>query len=108
MRRATTTTTDSLTLSPGRSPFELTEEEEGIAISFAVGLRGIVRRARADDYSAADVAEAFARALSDWPADRAAAVLQAVDALAHLPTPRPAVFPAARVNGDGIDCSGAA
>jgi hypothetical protein len=95
-------------LSVGRSAFSLTPEEEQIAISFAVGLRTVVRRAVAAGHSAADVVEAFERALADWPADRAAAVLHAVDALAHLPAPRPAMMPAARLTDDAIDLGGGA
>jgi len=115
MRRAT----NSLTLSVGRSAFRLTEQEEQCAIRFAVDLRRIVRRAASANCSPVDVVEAFERALSDWPADRAAAVLHAVDALVRLPPPRPAmtcvigslaaIGPAAipaLTDGDGLDYSG--
>jgi hypothetical protein len=103
------TTTTRLTVTPphaDRATFVLTPEEEQIAISFAVGLRTVVRRAVAAGHSAADVAEAFERALSDWPPDRREAVLRAVDALVRLPTLRPAMLPAAPLTGDAINFGG--
>ena len=85
MRRAATTTTDSLapplqfpTGSLGRSAFHLSDAQVEPLIHFLVTTRHILRRATRDGHDTADVLDAYSAALSDWPPHRRAAALRAV------------------------------